>query len=115
MIRSGSASIADLGRAVTEVRYFGDLDENGLRIPASAGLMAERAGLPPVRPATGLYSAMFAQGNPRPGQRRVPADTAASLVAWLDPEHQDEAAQLLGVAVKLGSASVLGCRRGPPG
>lgn len=40
-------SIADLGRAVSEVRYFGDLDENGLRIPASAGLIAQGVGLPP--------------------------------------------------------------------
>lgn len=44
---------------------------------------------------------MFARGNRQPGQRRVPADTAASLVAWLDPEHQDEAAELLSGALRL--------------
>jgi hypothetical protein len=88
-------SIADLGQAIAEVSYFGDLDENGLRIPANASLMAESAGLPAVRPATGLYSAMFAQGNPQLGQRRVPLDTAASLVAWLDPAHRERAAELL--------------------
>lgn len=88
-------SIADLGGAVTEVSYFGDLDENGLRIPANAALTAEGAGLPLVRPATGLYGAMFAQGSPQPGLRRVPSATATDLAAWLDPEHREEAAQLL--------------------
>jgi hypothetical protein len=88
-------SITNLGRAVTEVSYFGDLDENGLRIPANAGMTAEGAGLPSIRPAAGLYSAMFSQGNAQPGQRRVPADTAASLVTWLDPAHREEAAKLL--------------------
>jgi hypothetical protein len=88
-------SVADLGRAITEVHYFGDLDENGLRIPASAGLISEGAGLPPVRPATGLYTSMFSRGNPQPGQRRVPADTAADLTAWLDQIHREEAAKLL--------------------
>jgi hypothetical protein len=89
-------SIADLGQAIAEVSYFRDLDENGLRIPADASLIAESAGLPAVRPATGLYSAMFAQGNPQLGQRRGPLDTAASLVAWLDPAHRERAAGLAG-------------------
>ena len=94
-------SIADLGRAITEVSYFGDLDENGLRIPASATLIAESAGLPLVHPATGLYSAMFSRGNLQPGQRRVPANTAISLVAWLDPVHQEKAARLLSQGWRL--------------
>jgi hypothetical protein len=94
-------SVADLGRAIAEVRYFGDLDENGLRIPANASLIAEGAGLPLVHPAAGLYSAMFAQGNPQPGQRRVPADTAANLVVWLDPACRERAAGLLSRGLRL--------------
>ncbi len=94
-------SVADLGRAITEVLYFGDLDENGLRIPASAGLISEGAGLLPVRPATGLYTSMFSRGNPQPGQRRVPADTAADLTAWLDQIHREEAAKLLSSGHRL--------------
>ena len=94
-------SVADLGQAITEVSYFGDLDENGLRIPANASLNATGVGLPVVRPAAGLYGAMFAQGEPQPGQRRVPADTAVSLVAWLDPGHRERAAELLSGGLRL--------------
>jgi hypothetical protein len=94
-------SVADLGQPVAEVSYFGDLDENGLRIPSSASLTAQGVGLPEVRPAAGLYSAMFAQGEPQPGQRRVLADTAASLVAWLDPGHREMAAELLSGGLRL--------------
>jgi hypothetical protein len=94
-------SIADLGRTVSEISYFGDLDENGLRIPASAALIAEGAGLPPVRPATGLYGALFSRGNAQSGQRRVPADTAANLAAWLDSVHWEEAAGLLSAGLRL--------------
>jgi hypothetical protein len=83
------------GRGDTEVRYFGDLDENGLRIPASAGRTAEGSGLLPVRPAAGLYGAMFSRGKPQPGQRRVPSDSATSLAAWLAPAHREEAVRLL--------------------
>jgi hypothetical protein len=88
-------SIADLGQGIAEVSYFGDLDENGLHIPASASLTAQGAGLPAVLPAAGLYSAMLDRGKPQPGQRRVAADTAASLVAWLNPAHRERASGLL--------------------
>lgn len=94
-------SVADLGHPVAEVSYFGDLDENGLRIPASASLTAQGASLPVVRPAAGLYGAMFARGKPQPGQRRVPADTTASLVTWLDPAHRAAAAGLLSGGLRL--------------
>ena len=51
------------------IRYFGDLDEQGLRIPAGASALAVEEGLPPVRPSTGLYAALLAHG--RPGAARV--------------------------------------------
>jgi hypothetical protein len=94
-------SVANLGQAIAEISYFGDLDENGLRIPANASVIAKGAGLPVVSPAARLYSAMFAQGKPQPGQRRVPIDTAASLVAWLDPAHRERAAWLLSGGLRL--------------
>ena len=72
-----------------------------LRIPASASLTATGVGLPVVHPAAGLYSAMFAQAKPQPGQRRVPADTATSLVTWLDPGHRERAAELLSGGLRL--------------
>ena len=50
-------SIPLIGWPITEIRYFGDLDENGLRVPANATVVATGAGLPPVRPVSGLYDA----------------------------------------------------------
>ena len=44
-------SARDLNAAVTEIRYFGDLDYDGLRIPANASATASAEGLPPVLPA----------------------------------------------------------------
>ena len=41
-------SIPLIGRLVSEIRYFGDLDENGLRIPANASTIAQSEGLAPV-------------------------------------------------------------------
>jgi hypothetical protein len=39
-------SIADITRPVSEIRYFGDLDSVGLRIPANASQIATASGLP---------------------------------------------------------------------
>lgn len=39
-------SIARIDRTITEVGYFGDLDENGLRVPSNAAALAAKAGLP---------------------------------------------------------------------
>ena len=99
-------SIANFGRTIAEVSYFGDIDENGLRIPANAALIAGGAGLPLVRPATGLYSALFSLGDPQPGQRSVPTDIAASVAAWLDPVHREEAARLLSGGWRLAQEQV---------
>jgi hypothetical protein len=99
-------SIARLERSIGEVRYFGDLDENGLRIPANASALAESAGLPSVRPATGLYSAMFRRAIGQSGQRKLTAEGAAVLSGWLDVEHQAEATQLITAGERLAQEAV---------
>jgi hypothetical protein len=99
-------SIARIGRAITEVKYFGDLDENGLRVPANAAVLAGSAGLPPVRPATGLYGAMFRQGAPQPGLRKLSADVAADLARWLGSDHHAQAARLLVTGERLAQEAV---------
>jgi hypothetical protein len=43
-------SIPLVGRPISEIRYFGDLDENGLRIPANASTITQSEGLTPVVP-----------------------------------------------------------------
>jgi hypothetical protein len=99
-------SIARLERSIAEVRYFGDLDENGLRIPANASMLAESAGLPSVRPATGLYHAMFQRARGQAGQRKLTAEAAAGLSAWLDPEHREAASTLLTAGERLAQEAV---------
>lgn len=99
-------SIARVDRAITEVRYFGDLDENGLRVPANAAALAARTGLPPVRPAAGLYGVMFRRGVPQPGQRKLSSEAAADLASWLGPDHHAQAVQLLVTGERLAQEAV---------
>jgi hypothetical protein len=99
-------SIAGLERPIAEVRYFGDLDENGLRIPASATILAQGAGLPAVSPATGLYAAMLRLAHRQAGQRKVPIEAAADLSTWLDPAHRETAVKLLSAGERLAQEAV---------
>jgi hypothetical protein len=92
------ASVLSIGRTtppVAEVRYFGDLDENGLRVPSNVAVLAEREGLPPIRPAVGLYTAMLRLGIEQPGQRKVSVEAASHLALWLDQDHQETAIRML--------------------
>lgn len=99
-------SIARIEPQVAGIRYFGDLDETGLRIPANAGMLAESVGLPPIRPATGLYGAMLRRGVGQPGQRRPTAEAVTALTSWLDPEHRGKAAELMLAGERLAQESV---------
>jgi len=99
-------SIARIDRTITETRYFGDLDEKGLRIPANAAALAASVGLPPVRPAAGLYGVMLRQGMPQPGQRWLSAEAAADHARWLSPDHHAQAARLLVTGERLAQEAV---------
>lgn len=68
---------------VRDIAYFGDLDADGLRIPLSAASLALAEGLPPVRPANGLYRLLLERGTAQPGQTPVEADRARALATWL--------------------------------
>lgn len=88
-------SIAD-NHEVSEVRYFGDLDVSGVRIPYSASHIANNNGLPPVQPAANLYSDLLAFGHSWRGTEKALDESQANeLVAWLKAEHQRPVAQLL--------------------
>lgn len=101
------ASVRSVARGkVAEVRYFGDLDEKGLRVPVGAADLARREGLPPVRPATGLYHALFRLATPQSGQRRVSRQLARQLTAWLAAGHRDPAATLLVGGQRLAQEAV---------
>lgn len=76
------SALAELPGAVGKIQYWGDLDPEGISIPARASTLAVSAGLPVVEPAVGLWSAMAAC---RP-QTRTAVDWSASSAAWLGPE-----------------------------
>jgi hypothetical protein len=88
-------SVGLLDPPVADVAYFGDLDEKGLRIPANAAALAAREGLPPIRPASGLYSALLLRARPAAVRRTIAAPTATELTAWLDPAHRADVRTLL--------------------
>lgn len=82
------------GIEVQGIRYFGDLDPEGLRIAAGADQSAHDLGLPRVLPAARLWSLLLERG--RSGKHPpVPGPTARKLVAWLPAALRDEAADHL--------------------
>jgi hypothetical protein len=99
-------SIARISRAISEIRYFGDLDENGLRMPSNAAALAANVGLPPVRPAAGLYDVMFRRGAPQPGQRKLSREAAVGLVSWLESDRHAQAVRLLMMGERLAQEAV---------
>jgi Wadjet protein JetD, C-terminal len=99
-------SLEDLDRPVSAIRYFGDLDRVGLRIPASASELAVTSGLPPVLPAVELYDALLEVGRPQPGQPRLTEPAARHLVRWLDPIHRGRVRHLLDAGERLAQEAV---------
>jgi len=79
---AGIGYLATIGRSIRSLRYVGDLDPEGLWIPASARGCAQRAGLPEILPAVELHQPMLAsaaalghpQGWPSDGRRPSPDD-----------------------------------------
>lgn len=99
-------SIPRLGQPVSSVVYFGDLDEKGLRIPTNAAALAQREGLPALRPATGLYAALCQLATPQSGQRKVQPTWASTITTWLDPTHQTQAVRHLVAGERLAQEAV---------
>lgn len=101
-----SASVLSLrADPPSAIRYFGDLDEAGLRIPATASAIAEQHALPAVVPAAGLYTALLGHGR-HADARRVPSERALSAVAWLDECHREPVHALLTGGRRLAQEAV---------
>lgn len=81
---SAVLSVPQLVPRPDRILYFGDLDFKGLQIPSAASAAAKRAGLPAVRPATGLYDLLLDAPYKRPAAH-IPADIAAEAAGWLGP------------------------------
>lgn len=102
----GVADVAEItGRQIRGIRYFGDLDLEGLRIPIAASAVAERAGLPPVRPAVGLYARLLRAGHPDPAATVAP-EVATELASWLGPSLAAGAAAVLEGGHRLAQEAV---------
>jgi hypothetical protein len=76
-------SAGDLDPAVTEIRYFGDLDYAGLRIPTNACATARTEGLPPLLPAVTLYRQLLASRVRQGGQPQVEDAACQAVTNWL--------------------------------
>ncbi|WP_410646799.1 Wadjet anti-phage system protein JetD domain-containing protein [Amycolatopsis sp. cmx-4-54] len=93
-------SIAERHR-IAEVRYFGDLDLSGLRIPSQAAKTARIRGLPPVVPAVRLYDALLRLGRPAPSREVAAAERAQPHLAWLDTGHRTAVTDVLSSGNRL--------------
>ncbi|MBO4236613.1 MULTISPECIES: DUF2399 domain-containing protein [Pseudonocardia] len=83
------------------VRYFGDVDAAGLRIPRAASDLAAAHGLPPVRPATGLYRALLRHGRPASARTVDHSD-----VEWLDAGLRGPVRDLFAAGARLAQEAV---------
>ncbi|MFI5799764.1 hypothetical protein [Streptomyces sp. NPDC051677] len=78
---------------VTDLLLYADLDTDGLECAQLAAERAQTAGLPLLRPAVGLYRALFERSP-----RVVPsgdADRIRAAACWLPDPYADQAVQLL--------------------
>ncbi|MEU7731308.1 Wadjet anti-phage system protein JetD domain-containing protein [Streptomyces sp. NPDC040724] len=78
---------------INRIIYYGDLDAEGLAIPARASIGATQRGLVPVEPSTELYRLLLDQ-DPTPGES-IADHKAHALVAWLPPELRAAAHSVL--------------------
>lgn len=91
-------SLLDLPIVPARVLYFGDVDRRGLEIPISARKEAERAGLPLIEPAIGLYLRLFERDAQLQLTLRGAAadeETASALAQWLPQEMHAPAVRAL--------------------
>jgi hypothetical protein len=92
-ITSLAERIAETRHRVDNVFYFGDLDLEGLEIAQRTSDRGVAAGLPPLQPATRLYSALLQ----RPDRVAEPTDPARvhASVSWLPDSLAHAAATML--------------------
>ncbi|MCF7549780.1 hypothetical protein [Pseudonocardia sp. WMMC193] len=90
---SALSALAAEPEPVRDLRYFGDLDPAGVRIPSRVDTAAR--GLPPLRPAARLYRLLLQVGHPRPG------GSGAADLDWLPEEVRPRVAALFGAGERL--------------
>lgn len=98
-------SIGELA-GVTDIVYFGDIDDDGLRIPAAAAAAAAEEGLPQVRPARGLYRLLLDTGVGQPGQPPLDHVAAHARADWIAGPDAARAAALLEAGLRIPQETV---------
>ncbi|GAA1280891.1 Wadjet anti-phage system protein JetD domain-containing protein [Streptomyces aureus] len=86
---------------VTDIAYYGDLDDDGLTIPQRANVSATAAQLPPIRPARGLYRLLLSENLQGPAPKRVEPLTAERRVSWLTASLRRPVADILTAGNRL--------------
>ncbi|WP_435210379.1 hypothetical protein [Streptomyces sp. bgisy034] len=87
---------------IAEIRYFGDLDLSGIRIPYAASKTASERGLPTVQPTERLYGALLELGRARGAKEKaIDAGEARALVEWMPAAHRAKAVGLLVAGQRL--------------
>ncbi|MCX4884663.1 Wadjet anti-phage system protein JetD domain-containing protein [Streptomyces sp. NBC_00847] len=99
--RAFEASVENLAElaGIHRIVYYGDLDAEGIAIPARASINGLQHGLPPIEPATGLYRLLLS--HEATAGDIIADDRAQSLVAWLPEELQQSAHTLLAQGQRL--------------
>jgi hypothetical protein len=100
--------LAQAPAPIEQIRYFGDLDDAGLRIPASAERNATAAGLPGVQPWYGLYQALYARGREAEAPRKLSPEQSNELAGWLPESLRERAVTLLCARKRLAQEAVHG-------
>ncbi|MEU9028126.1 Wadjet anti-phage system protein JetD domain-containing protein [Streptomyces sp. NPDC048383] len=93
--RAFEASVENIRElpAISHINYYGDLDAEGLAIPARASIAATQRGLPPIEPATELYRLLLGR-DATPGEC-IGDHRANTLVEWLPPDLRPSAHGIL--------------------
>jgi hypothetical protein len=97
---------ADLPQSVEEIRYFGDIDSEGLRIPIDAGRVARAAGLPDVLPAADLYDRLLQIGRVANGSKPISRAAAERMAEWLPERLRTEVETLLAQGQRIAQEAV---------
>lgn len=80
-------------QGIQRIVYYGDLDAEGLAIPARASVTATQCGLPSVEPASALYDLLLSHTT-TPGQP-VTDERAHTLTTWLPPSLRQRTHEVL--------------------
>lgn len=94
-----------IGSPLDRLTYAGDLDKNGISIPAAAAIKAAAAGLPALTPEIPLYEAMIEVARAQPATAE-PHELPEASADWLGPRLADAISALFERGVHLPQEAV---------